>query len=212
MTPMPTQPMADLEIGILDRITAALAELPEDQHFQFLCNSLQSAFDVDEQVVDMTMECWSLLTKEHMWSNHFRTLDAFKEAIGFEDFVAPVLARVPNTQLRKLRYRRKIRTNWGHEVEVVLEGLLPKQVGTYVYMTLASLSAKVDAETGRVLLQAKVDERREIAKRRGKSGRVTSHTIGGSDVTACLQDIRQLNIDAAQPTGTYHTTHKCIEN
>lgn len=95
---------------------------------------------------------------------------------------------------------------------MVLEGLLPKQVGTYVYMTLVLLSAKVDAETRGVLLEAKVNERRKIAKQRGKSGQVTSYTIGGLDVTECLQDIRQLNIDAAQPRGTYHRTHKCLEN
>lgn len=201
MTQLTMPPLEDLEISILDRINIAMAKLPKDQHFQFLCNTLQTTFDVDEQVVEMTMECWSMLTKEAMWSNHFPTLDSFKEAIGFQDFIAPILARVPNTQLRKLRYRQKIQSNWGYEVEMVLEGLLPKHVGTHVYMTLASLSAKVDAETALVLLQEKIDERRAIAKQGRKSGRVTSNKIGGGDVTACLRDILQLDIDPVQPTG-----------
>lgn len=190
---------ADAESLTIETITSTLAEMPQEQHFQYLCKMLTIISEADEQVFSAIEMCWMTLTQQNLWANHFPTLEAFKKAIGFEDIIASVLARAPVTAIWKDRYARTIKENWGSDLHNVVHSVLPATIGTSLYRLLATYLEMVNLETATVQLLAKISDRVERAKAQNRSGRTHGLRLLAVIVTQCVleaQDERRKLIEA----------------
>ena len=162
-------------------LAITVSTMAPSQKLEYLCNLLATNVEIDEQLMDLTEKGWGLLLENDLWKERFNTLDEFKKAIGFTEFIEPILEKKKrSTQKRITSYAELIDGNWGHPAEEVLGDILPTKVAYSLWAALFQLSGLVPVEDVKDLLQECINSR--VA--RSKGGRASSPKLLCVDITS----------------------------
>ncbi|RAH87272.1 hypothetical protein BO86DRAFT_300162 [Aspergillus japonicus CBS 114.51] len=160
-----------------------LSAEPITNHLDILTNILRQGATVDERVGALIHAAWEHVRREELWSSRFDSLDQYRQFIGFEELVKPVLRRHKRSDRSKQLSARMIAQHWDGPFHLVLpETLRPPFWSKHLLNSLASLSRLKPLPEAIHLLQ-------ESVKRRPRRGRTQPHLLA-SDIERVLEAMR----------------------
>ncbi|PYH86315.1 hypothetical protein BO82DRAFT_428752 [Aspergillus uvarum CBS 121591] len=160
-----------------------LSSEPITNHLDILTNILRQGATVDERVGALIHAAWEHVRREELWSSRFDSLDHYRQFIGFEELVKPVLRRHKRSDRSKQLSARMIAQHWNSPFHLVLpETLRPPFWSKHLLNSLASLSRLKPLPDAIHLLQ-------ESVKKRPRRGRTQPHLLA-SDIERVLEAMR----------------------
>ncbi|PYI27671.1 hypothetical protein BP00DRAFT_450006 [Aspergillus indologenus CBS 114.80] len=160
-----------------------LSAEPITNHLDILTNILRQGATVDERVGALIHAAWEHVRREELWSSRFDSLDQYRQFIGFEELVKPVLRRHKRSDRSKQLSARMIAQHWDGPFHLVLpETLRPPFWSKHLLNSLASLSRLKPLPEAVHLLQ-------ESVKKRPRRGRTQPHLLA-SDIERVLEAMR----------------------
>jgi hypothetical protein len=175
------QPAAGNDTSDANDLALTVSTMAPAQKLEYLCNLLATSVAIDEQIMDLTEQGWALLMDNDLWKERFHTLEEFKVAVGYTQFIEPILEKKKrSTEKRITSYAELIHGNWGHSAEEVLGSILPTKVTYSLWAALFQLSCLVPVGEVKNLLEECISSR----VRRSKGGRASSQKVLLVDITS----------------------------